>query len=181
MHTHGSSMGPHSFHHIHASCALWSLCLIALSSTTPFSSPSSPSSLLSPCLSFCPSTSSSRMWWTNSLCTSANEDLGTLAEYDPLTGFQPNDYHITQAYEHDTQESSVEQRSPNDFDYDDVTIGQRLLHACRRRSDHSQEVGLSSCLSSSVNHDRTVKPVVKPFDSQVSSVQEIQRHSSESE
>ena len=25
------------------------------------------------------------MWWTNSLCTSANEDLGTLAEYDPLT------------------------------------------------------------------------------------------------
>ena len=37
------------------------------------------------CPSFCPSTSSSRMWWTNSLCTSANEDLGTLAEYDPLT------------------------------------------------------------------------------------------------
>ena len=25
------------------------------------------------------------MWWTNSLCTPANEDLGTLAEYDPLT------------------------------------------------------------------------------------------------
>ena len=25
------------------------------------------------------------MWWTNSLCTLANEDLGTLAEYDPLT------------------------------------------------------------------------------------------------
>ena len=24
------------------------------------------------------------MWWTNSLCTSANEDLGTLTEYDPL-------------------------------------------------------------------------------------------------
>ena len=32
-----------------------------------------------------PSTSSSTMWWTNSLCTSANEDLGTLAAYDPLT------------------------------------------------------------------------------------------------
>ena len=74
-----------SFHHIHASCVLWSFCLIVLSSTTPLSSPSSPSSLSSPCLSFCPSTSSSRMWWTNSLCTSANEDLGTLAEYDPLT------------------------------------------------------------------------------------------------
>ena len=40
---------------------------------------------------------------------------------------------------------------------------------------------LSSCLSSSVSHDRTGRPVVKPFDSQVSSVQEIQRHSSESE
>ena len=25
------------------------------------------------------------MWWTNSLCTSANEDLGTLAEHDPPT------------------------------------------------------------------------------------------------
>ena len=25
------------------------------------------------------------MWWKNSLCTSATEDLGTLAEYDPLT------------------------------------------------------------------------------------------------
>ena len=25
------------------------------------------------------------MWWTNSLCILANEDLGTLAEYDPLT------------------------------------------------------------------------------------------------
>ena len=24
---------------------------------------------------------------------SANEDLGTLAEYDPLTGHDPNDYH----------------------------------------------------------------------------------------
>ena len=25
------------------------------------------------------------MWWTNFLCTSANEEIGTLAEYDPLT------------------------------------------------------------------------------------------------
>ena len=31
------------------------------------------------------SASSSTMWWTNTLRTSANEDLGTLAEYDPLT------------------------------------------------------------------------------------------------
>ena len=26
------------------------------------------------------------MWMTNTLCTLANEDLGTLVEYDPLTG-----------------------------------------------------------------------------------------------
>ena len=31
------------------------------------------------------SASSSTMWWTNTLRTPANEDLGTFAEYDPLT------------------------------------------------------------------------------------------------
>ena len=104
VHTHGSSLGPHSFHHIHASraCVIWCVCLIALSSTTPFTSSFSPSSLWSPCSSFCPSTSSSRMWRTNTLCTPANEDLGTLAEYDPPTGYEPNEYHITEATEHFT-------------------------------------------------------------------------------
>ena len=87
---------------------------------------------------------------------------------------------MLQAYEHYTQESSVEQRSPNDFDYDDVTIGKALSDACRRRADHSEEEGLSSCLSSSVSHDRRGRPVVCTLDSQVSSVQET-RHSSESE
>ena len=72
-----------------------------------------------------------------------------------------------------------EQRFPDDFDFDDVTIGKTLLDACRRRADHSEEEGLSSCLSSSVNHDRTERPVVRTFDSQVSSVQETQRHNSE--
>ena len=71
--------------------------------------------------------------------------------------------------------------APNDFDYDDVTIGKTLLDACRRRADHSEEGGLSSCLSSSVSHDGTVRPVVCPIDSQVSNVQETQRHGSESE
>ena len=66
------------------------------------------------------------MWWTNSLCTLANEDLGTLAKYDPLTGYEPNDYHITEAYEHYIQESSVEKKSPNDFEYDGVAIGMAL-------------------------------------------------------
>ena len=31
MHTHGSSLGPHSFHHIHASCALCERCVWLLS------------------------------------------------------------------------------------------------------------------------------------------------------
>ena len=120
------------------------------------------------------------MWWTNSLCTSA-EDLGTLAENEPPTRYEPNDHFITEAYVEYTQESSSEQQFPDDFDYDDVIIGQTLLHECRRRAEHSEEEGLSSCLSSSVSHDRTGRPVVAPLDSQVSSVQEIQRHSSENE
>ena len=120
------------------------------------------------------------MWWTNFLCTLANEDLGTLAEYDPLTGFGPNDYHITEATEPYIQESSVENGSPNDVEYDDATIGQALSSplsaqereddACRMRAYHSQEEGLSSSLSSSVSRDRTGRPVVKPFDSQISFV-----------
>ena len=55
----------------------------------------------------------------------------------------------------------TEQRFPEDFDYDDITIGQTLLNACRGRADHSEEKGLSFCLSSSsMSHDRTGKPVV---------------------
>ena len=45
------------------------------------------------------------MWWTNSLCTSANKDLGTRAEYDPLAGNEPNDYHFSEAAEPRIQES----------------------------------------------------------------------------
>ena len=45
-----------------------------------------------PFFSSWPSASSSTMWWTNSFCTPADEDLGKLAEYDPLTGYEPNDH-----------------------------------------------------------------------------------------
>ena len=107
--------------------------------------------------------------------------LGTVAENEPPTGCEPNEYHITEAYVEYTQDSTGEQRSPSDFDNDDVTIGKTLLDACRRRADHSEAEGLSSCLSLSVSHGRTVRPVVCSFDSQVSSVQETQRHNSESE
>ena len=106
------------------------------------------------------------------------EDLGTLAENNSSTSYEPNDHFITEAYVEYTQESLGEQRFPDDFDNDDFTIGQTPLHACRRRADHSEEEGLSSCLSSSVSHDRTGKPVVYRL---VSSAQETQRHKSENE
>ena len=92
------------------------------------------------------------------------------------------EYHITEAYVDYTPESTGEQRSPNDSDHDDVTIGKMLSDACRRRTDHSQEEGLSSCLSSSVSHDGTERPVVCcTFDSQVFECSRKRGHSSESE
>ena len=117
------------------------------------------------------------MSWINTLRTSA-EDLGTLAENEPPTGYESCEEHVTEAYVEYTQESSGEQQFPDDFDCDDVTIGQTLLRARRRRADHSEEEGLSSCLSSSVSHDRTEKPVVCWL---VSSAQETQRLNSENE
>ena len=115
------------------------------------------------------------MSWINTLCTSAG-DFGTLAENNSSKGYEPNDHFITEAYVGYTQESSGEQQIPDDFDYDDVTIGQTLLRACRRRANHSEE-GLSSCLSSSVSHDRVGKPVCRLM----SSAQETQEHNSENE
>ena len=65
--------------------SLWVLFLI--SSTPPFTSFPSSSSLWSPCCSYCQTTSKSTMWWTNTLRTSA-EDLGTLAENEPPTDWR---------------------------------------------------------------------------------------------
>ena len=70
---------------------------------------------------------------------------------------------------------------PNDFEYDDVTIGKTLLDACRRQADHSEEEGLWSCLSSSVSHYRTEKPFVCPSVERSKFDQEIQKHTFESE
>ena len=125
------------------------------------------------------------------LCTLANEDLGTFTEYDPLTGYEPNDCHISEVIEPYIQESTGENGSPNDLEYDDYTIGislssplftQEREDATRsRRAYHSPDEGLSSSQPSSVSHYRTERPVVKPFDSQVPNVREIPSHSSESE
>ena len=78
------------------------------------------------------------MSWTTTTRTSA-EELGPLAKKNSSTGYEPNDHFITEAYVDFTQGSSGEQRFPDDFDYDDVTIGQTLLNARRRRAYHSEE------------------------------------------
>ena len=123
--------------------------------------------------------SPSLMSWTISTRTAA-EELGPRDKKNSSTGDEPNDHFITEAHVEFTQEFVTEQRFPEDFDYDDVTIGQTLLNACRRRADHSEGGGLSSCLSSSsVSHDRTGKPVVCR-DASHAQGHEIQRQNSES-
>ena len=97
------------------------------------------------------------------------------------TGYEPNDYFLTETYVEFNQESVTEQRFPEDLDYDDTVIGQTLFNAYRRRVDHSEGEGLSSGLSSSsMSHDRTVKPVVDRDKSHESGY-EIQRPNSENE
>ena len=132
------------------------------------------------------------MCWTNSLCTSADEDLGTLAEYDPLTGYEPNDLHISETTRLFIQESSGENRSLNshDLEHDDYTIGMALSSplftqeredaASRRHAYHSLDEGLSSSQSSSVGH-RTGRPVADQFDSLISNVRENPCRGSENE
>ena len=82
------------------------------------------------------------------------------------TGYEPNDYFLTEAYVEFTQESVTEQRFPEqrfpeDVDYDDAAIGQMLFNAYRGQVDHSEREGLLSGLSSSsMSQDLTGQPVV---------------------
>ena len=101
---------PH--HVIHASCAVVGLILF----DSPHSSPS-----LSSSFSFSCSSSSSMMWGTSTLRTLANEDLGTLSENDPLTGYEPNDLHNSETTDIFIQQSSGDNRSLNlhDLEFDD--------------------------------------------------------------
>ena len=184
----GSKFGVRSAHftssHASSSCA-HVVCLILRDSPFLFHFPSYRLFHL-PGLS----PSSSTMWRTNSLCTLAKEDIGTLAEYDSLTSYEPNDYHISETTELYIQESSGERGSLNshDLEYDDYTIGMALSSplftqeredaASRRRAYHSPDEGLSSSQSSSVGH-RTGRPVAEQFDSQISNVRENPRCSSE--
>ena len=143
-------------------------------------------------LSFSSSSLSFSMWKTRTLRTLANEDLGSFAEYDPLTEREPNDLHISETTDIFIQESSGDNRSLNshDLEFYDFTIGLALSSplftqeredaASPRQAYHSLDEGLSSCQSSSVGH-RTGRPVADQFDSLISNVRENQRRSSENE
>ena len=134
---------------------------LSLSPTSPSVSLSFSSFPLSSCTSYCLSPSSSLMSWTTTTRTAA-EELGHPDYKNSSTVYEPNDHFITEAYVEFIEESVTEQRFPEDYDHDDITIGQTLVNACRRRADHSEGEGLSSCLSSSssMSHDRTLQPVV---------------------
>ena len=72
--------------------------------------------------------------------TSANEDLGTLAENDPLTGYEPSDLHISETTDIFMQESSSDGNPLNllDLEFDDCTISMALsftiVHSGARRT-----------------------------------------------
>ena len=123
--------------------------LLLISSTSPLTSSPSSSSLRSPCCSYCLTSSTSTMWWTNALRTLA-EDLGTLAENEPLTGYEPNDHFITEAYVEYTQVSRASngtlmtsttltspstRRSSTRAEDKTITLKKKACrHVCRRQS-----------------------------------------------
>ena len=127
--------------------------------------------------------------------TSAIEELGTLAENNPLTGYEPNlidNYHISETTDIFIQESSSD-RSPSnlhDLEFDDYTIGRALSSplfqeredpASRRQAYHSLDESLLSSQSSSVGHVRTGRPVFNDFGSVIPNVRENPRRDSENE
>ena len=102
------------------------------------------------------------------MSTSANEKLGTLAENNPLTGYEPNfidNYHISETTDTFIQESFSDSRPSNmpDWAIRDYTVGRALSSplfqereepAGRRQAYHSPEESLLS-----VCHARTGRPV----------------------
>ena len=129
-------------------------------------------------------------------CTSANEELGTLAENNPLTGYEPNfidNYQISETTEIFIQESSSDSRLSNlhDLEIDEYTIGRVLSSplftqeqedpASRRQAHQSLEESLLSSQSLSVGHVRTGRLVSDEFGSLISNVRENPRRDSENE
>ena len=132
----------------------------------------------------------------STLCASANEELGTLADNTPLTGCEPkmfDDYHISETTEIFIQESSSDSRPSNlhNLEFDDYTIGMALSSplftqeredpASRRQVCHSLEESLLSSQSLSVGHVRTERHVSDEFGSLISNVRQNPRRDSENE
>ena len=110
----------------------------------------------------------------STLCASANEEPGTLADNAPLTGCEPkffDDYLFSETTEIFIQESSSDSRPSNlhDSETSDYTVGKALSSplftqereepAGRRQTYHSPEESLLSSQSLSVVHVRTGRPV----------------------
>ena len=118
------------------------------------------------------------------LCASANEELGTLADNSPLTGYEPNvidNCHISETTEIFIQESSSDSRPSylHDLEIDDY-IGrarssplftqQREDPASRGQAYHSLDESLLSSQSFSVGHVRTRRHISDKFGSLISNV-----------
>ena len=138
----------------HLSCVIV-MCWFWLSSTTPLSHLRSPSSLLSFCPSSCPSTSSSTVVDKFPCALSLMRTLAPLPSATLSQVMSPTTTTSRRLLSPNIQESSVENGSPNDFEFDDVIIGkasplytqEREDDARRGRAYHSQEEGLSSSQS----------------------------------
>ena len=125
----------------------------------------------------------------STLCASANEELGTLADNTPLTGCEPkmfDDYHISETTEIFIQESSSDSRPSNlhNLEFDDYTIGMALsspLFTQEREDPATREESLLSSQSLSVGHVRTERLVSDEFGSLISNVRHNPRRHSENE
>ena len=128
--------------------------------------------------------------------TSANVELGTMDENNPLTGYEPNfidNYQISETTEIFIQEPSTNSRTSNlhDLEIDDYTIGKALSStlfiqeredsASRRQAYHSFDESLLSSQSLSVGHVGTGRLVSDEFGSLISNVRENPRRDSERE
>ena len=111
-----------------------------------------------------------------------------MAENNPLTGYEPNDLHISETTETFIQESSSDGKPLNlhNLEFDDYIIGRALSSplfqdredpASRRQVNHSPEESLLS--SQSVGHVRTGRLVFKEFGSLISNVRENPRRDSD--
>ena len=138
--------------------------------------------------------------WVGSMrspaCTSGNEELGTLAENNPLTGYEPNfidNYQISETTGIYSQESSSDTRPSylHDSQISDDTVGRALSSplftqereepASRRQAYHSPDESLLTSQSLSVGHVRTGRLVSDEFGSLISNVRENPRRDSENE